>query len=550
MQRKLFFLALAAVGLTAIGAFFYSQGQGTQPAFRTAKAERGPITVTVSASGTLNAVNTVLVGSQVSGQIQRLLVDYNSVVRRGQVIARIAPEIFEAKLDRARAEVEAAQATIGIRLASLEQARADIENARAALATARAQTANARVSLLDTKRKLDRNNALFRQKLIPRSEKENSEAAYESAVALREAMRAQESAQASNIKAAQARLKVAEAQLLDARATVRQREASLRQAQAELDYTIILAPVDGVVVSRNVDVGQTVAASLQAPTLFTIAEDLRKMQVNTLVDEADISRIEVGQQATFTVDSFPGQSFQGRVMQVRKAPQVAQNVVTYDVVISAENPDLKLFPGMTANVAIVVNHKANVIKVPNAALRFQPAGAPRSVQPSPPAGAGGRGSGRGGPSLRELAPLLREKLGLEPAQRARLRTLMEDARSSFRGLRALPQEERGRQARQIQQNVLDRLKESLTPGQKETLEKLLQSLSGRGGQGFPGRVWRLGPDGRPKAVELSVGLSDGNFTEVLAGPLRAGEKIIIRAATPGDARKAAGSGRRGLRLGF
>ncbi|PYO26765.1 MAG: efflux RND transporter periplasmic adaptor subunit, partial [Candidatus Rokuibacteriota bacterium] len=206
-----------------------------------------------------------------------------------------------------------------------------------------------------------------------------------------------ETAQAAAVSSAEAQLKVAQAQLDTARAQVGQSEASLRQSQLDLEHTIIRAPVEGVVVSRNVDVGQTVAASLQAPTLFTIAQDLSKMQVDTSMDEADVGRIVLGQKATFTVDAFPGRVFRGEVVQIRKAPQIVQNVVTYDVVVSAENLELKLLPGMTANVKVVTDQKADVLRIPNAALRFRPPGveSDRSAQ-GRPGGGGGPGAARGG----------------------------------------------------------------------------------------------------------------------------------------------------------
>jgi HlyD family secretion protein len=370
--RSLAFLVLLVLTAGATGTYFYAQNRGSTPKYRLARVERGPLTATVSATGTLNAVITVQVGSQISGQIKELYADFNSQVKKGQIIARIDAESFDAKVNQAKAEVEAARAMVLNQQAQVERARADVENARAALAGARAQTAKAQVAVLDARRDLDRKSDLLRKELIAQSEKDTAQATHDSAVAQLEAARAQEQALASAIRAVEAQLKVAEAQLQAALAQVKQKDAALRQAQVDLEHTVIRAPVDGVVVSRNVDVGQTVAASLQAPTLFTIAQDLTQMQVDTNVDEADIGRIRLGQRATFTVDSFPGQFFTGEVVQIRKAPQIAQNVVTYDVVVSARNSDLKLLPGMTANVRIVVDQKASVLKVPNAALRFRP----------------------------------------------------------------------------------------------------------------------------------------------------------------------------------
>ncbi len=398
-RRLLFFLLVVVLGAAATWGYLNIQSRGSSPKYRLAKVERGPLTATVSATGNLNAVITVQVGSQVSGMIKQLFADFNTRVKKNQLIARIDPEIFEAKVNQAKAEIESAQAAVLNQQAAVERARADLDNARAALAGARAQTAKAQVAVLDAKRDLDRKSDLLRRELIAQSDKDTAQAAHDSAVAQWESTRAQEQAVASGIRSAEAQLKVAEALLQAALAQVKQKQAALAQTQVDLDHTYIRAPVDGVVVSRNVDVGQTVAASLQAPVLFTIAQDLTQMQVETNVDEADISRTRLGQLATFTVDSFPGRSFGGEVTQIRQAAQVVQNVVTYIVVIAVQNPERKLLPGMTANVKLVVDQKPSVLKIPNAALRFRPTTPgeePRAQAPRQPPGGGGAGTGRAG----------------------------------------------------------------------------------------------------------------------------------------------------------
>src|SRR5204862_5149526 len=248
-------------------------------------------------------------------------------------------------------------------------------NARAALAQGKAQTAKADAAQADSKRILDRNAELFKRQLIAQADRDTAQANYEQAVAQSDSARASERALAAQIDSNLAQLRVQEAGLKSARAQVDQKTAALAQAQTNLDYTTIRAPVDGMVVSRAVDVGQTVAASLQAPVLFTIAQDLTKMQVETSVDEADIGRIKLDDRATFTVDAFSGETFTGNVMQIRKAALVVQNVVTYTVVVAVENPSGKLLPGMTANVKLVFAEKPNVLKIANAALRFRPPGA-------------------------------------------------------------------------------------------------------------------------------------------------------------------------------
>ncbi|MEK6711675.1 MAG: efflux RND transporter periplasmic adaptor subunit, partial [Nitrospinota bacterium] len=499
MSRRYILLSLAVLALAGSAYLFVGLDESASPAYRLAKVDRGALTSAVSATGTLNAVTSVIVGSQVSGQIKELSADFNTPVRTGQIVARIAPEIFEAKVNQAAAQVEAARAAILNQEAGLERARASLQNAKAAAAAAAAQTVKARVGLLDAKRNYDRRQHLFREKLIPQSEIDTAEAARDTAAAQLDATQAQEVAQRAEIRAAEAQLRVAEAMLQDARARLKQNEAALRQAQVDLENTIIRAPVDGVVVSRNVDMGQTVAASLQAPVLFTIAQDLSRMQVNTSVDEADISRIRSGMPADFTVDAFPGRTFRGEVVQVRKAPQVVQNVVTYDVVVSAPNPDHRLFPGMTANVRLVVSHKDNVLKIPNSALRFNPDGA----GPAPSSGGGnaapaiapqGGGGGAGAAQFRER---LVKELDLSAEQQARLDAVFQEQRQAFMALRSETLTERAREARAQELRQANRAKilAILSPGQKEKYERAF----GGGGGGAVSRIWIPGKNGKPQA---------------------------------------------------
>ncbi len=309
-------IAVVIVALAGTAALFYAKGRDNGAKFKTGTVSMGPLKAVVTATGTMNAVTTVLVGTQVSGTISRLYVDYNSHVKKGQVIAEIEPAAFEAQVDQARANVLAA--------------KANVEKAKA--------------TLYDSRRTRDRNRELFSRSLIARSDLDTAEANQDANDAL----------------------------LAAALAQVAQTEAALRYAETNLRYTKIISPVDGTVVSRNVDVGQTVAASFQTPTLFTIAQDLTKMQIDTNIDEADIGKIRLGQNAEFTVDAFPDITFHGAVAQIRIAPVTVQNVVTYDVVIKLDNTDMKLKPGMTANVSVVYADKERVTRIPNAALRFRP----------------------------------------------------------------------------------------------------------------------------------------------------------------------------------
>ncbi len=549
-SRALVFLVLIVVAAAATGAYFYTQSRGSTLKYRLAKVERGPLTATVSATGTLNAVITVQVGSQTSGQIKELHADFNSPVKKGQLIARIDPETFEAKVGQAKAELEAARAAVLNQQAQVERAHADVENARAARAGAKAQTAKARVAVLDAKRDLDRKSDLFNKELIAQSDKDTAQAAYDSALAQLDAVRAQEQALTSAIRAVEAQLKVAEAQLQSALAQVRQKEAALRQAQVDLEHTIIRSPVDGVVVSRNVDVGQTVAASLQAPTLFTIAQDLTQMQVDTNVDEADISQIRLGQRATFTVDSFPGQTFSGEAVQIRKAPQVIQNVVTYDVVIPAHNPDLKLLPGMTANVRIVVDQKASVLKVPNAALRFRPAGTEADGTPRGGQAVRPRQAAVGpGESVEAIRERLVKGLGLSEEQQRKLDPIFQESRQKLLALQGENPSDADRRARsqRIREAAREKIREILTPDQRARYDQLVAEQTGARGS-LPGRVWVPGQDGKPKPLTIQLGISDGSFTEFLEGELTEGQEVIVGSTERPAPRPAPGGGGPRLRL--
>lgn len=545
MKRLLSLAFVAVVVAAGVWGYFYVQSRGNAPQYRLARVERGPLVAAVSATGNLNAVITVQVGSQVSGQIEELLVDFNSVVRRGQVIARIDPETFEAKVNQARAELDAARAAVLTQQAQVERARADVENARAALAEARAQRGKAAVALLDARRDLTRKSELFRRELVAKSDRDTSEAAHDSAAAALEAAKAKEQASAAGVTAADAQRRVTEAQLASARAQVMQKEAALRQAQVDLDHTTIRAPVDGVVVSRQVDVGQTVAASLQAPVLFTIAQDLTKMQVETSVDEADIGRIRVDGEASFTVDAFPAQTFQGRIVQIRKAAQVVQNVVTYTVVVAVDNPSGRLLPGMTANVRLVVAAKPSVLKVPNAALRFRPPGVELEVGAAATAGRPVRGAGGRPPSVEETRDRLVKSLGLSDDQQAKLEPILQDSRQQMIALRSAgtPEPERQARAQKIRAAVRQRIRTILTIEQQARYDE----SSGGGAGVTAGRVFVLGPDGKPGAVSVRLGLTDGNATEVVAGDLEAGQQVVIGMATTGG-RSGGGTGGPRLRL--
>jgi HlyD family secretion protein len=321
--------------------------------------------------------------------------DFNSKVTKGQLIARIDPAPFQAKVDQAKANVDAAKAAVVNGQANVQKALAAIQAANAAVTNAKAGVVKAQAAATDAKVKAGRRVTLAQQGIISKEDLDTAQETANAAAADVGAAQAQEAAAEDNVKVAQAEADAAKTQLLQTQAQVKQAEAAMQLTQIDLNNTYIKAPVDGVVVARNVDVGQTVAASLSAPTLFLIAQDLTKMQVDTNVSEADVGRVKVGQAATFTVDAYPGRVFRGTVTAVREAPINVQNVITYDVVIGVSNADLKLFPGMTANVKIMVDQRPNVLKVPNGALRYRPATAAAPAT-TPATGGGGGGKGRKG----------------------------------------------------------------------------------------------------------------------------------------------------------
>ena len=314
-MKKIIAIMPQNILIAVILVFLLFACKGDAPSYRTEPVARGDIQATVTATGTVNAVTTVQVGTQVSGTIRILYVDFNSRVKKGQLIAQIDPSTFEAQVQQAEANLHSAQANL------------DKSN----------------TALVDAKRTFERNKELYSKNLVPKSDLDTAETNYESA----------------------------KAQVNSSKAQIEQTKASLDFARQNLAYTKIVSPVDGVVISRNVDVGQTVAASFQTPTLFTIAQDLTKMQIDTNVAESDIGVVKVGQDVEFSVDAYPDTVFKGKVWQIRQAPITVQNVVTYDVVIQVNNGDLRLMPGMTANVSIIIMTRSDVIKVTNGALRFR-----------------------------------------------------------------------------------------------------------------------------------------------------------------------------------
>jgi HlyD family secretion protein len=470
LKSKWTIVAGVVIAIILFAAFGLNRKDKTQ--YFTARVERGDIREVVDATGTINAVTSVQVGSQVSGNIYKLHADFNSKVKRGQLIAEIEPSLFRG---------------------ALLQAKADHENAKANVASAKANLLKGRAALEQTKADYDRTLGLTKAGVMSQQQLDLAKANYDSAAAA---------------------VSASEAQVTQAVAQVEQRRAAVSVAQTNLDHTYIYAPIDGTVVNRAIDVGQTVAASLQAPTLFTIAQDLTKMQVYTKTDESDVGQIRVGQRVWFKVDAFPRESFSGAVSQVRMNPTTVQNVVTYDTIIDFDNPQLKLFPGMTGYVTIPVASAHDVIKIPNGALRYTP-----EMQPD------------------QLRALLKEN-GIEPAG------------------------SRGASGHQV-------AAETPAPGQQpasQTAQAPAQS-SGQGGQGRGvntgagalragqngeqpggamksreapptdlGIVWKQLPDKTLKPVQVRTGITDHTVTQliqVLHGDLKEDDELIIGASKSG-----------------
>ncbi|ETR72446.1 MAG: Efflux transporter, RND family, MFP subunit precursor [Candidatus Magnetoglobus multicellularis str. Araruama] len=326
--------------------------ENAKPQYQFTKIEKRDMINTVSATGSLSAVITVEVSSEVSGQMKEVLVDYNSQVATNEIIARIDPESYATLVRQAEAELDIAKAKLNILHKEIMRYQADLENAKANLAASQALVKKANVITENARLTMNRQQSLLDQDFVARNDYDIAKTAFEEASAQLEQVIAQEKAAKSNVTARRISLEIAKAGIKEAEANVRLKEASLDKRKVDLENTIIRSPVNGVVIDRSVDVGQTVAVSLSAPTLFTIAQDLHKMQVSTSVDEADIGRIKMGQSARFTVDAFGSKKFWGEVSQIRKLGKTVQNVVTYEVIISAENPKLRLMPGMTADVSI------------------------------------------------------------------------------------------------------------------------------------------------------------------------------------------------------
>jgi len=525
-------IVLAIAG--AIGFFFWgpTSGGAVDAPYRLASVDRGPITASVRATGTLNPITTVVVGSQLSGQVVEILADYNSPVKAGQVVARLYAEQIRARRDAAAADVAQSRADLAQRRAQVERTRATKQRAQAALQDTTAQRDRTTAQFADARRNLERQQELFNRGIstpIALDTARTQAEVQKAALASNEALIASAKAELIGLDADVA---LGEAQVKSAEAAILQREAKLRDAEIDLDRTQIRSPVDGVVVQRQIDLGQTVAASLNAPTLFTIAQDLREIDIQANIDEADVGRMKEGQTVSFTVNAYPNRTYEGRVRMVRLGAQTLQNVVTYTTIVRVQNDDLSLLPGMTANVQILTDERPSALRVPNAALRFKPAGVAAPPPPvAPPAGAAvaasASGPPRGGRALQELRERVAAEVQPTPEQTAAIERIFADARANFQGRDAgLFDEERRTAFRQIRREMEDKIAAALDP-ERRTKFMAITAESRLGDGGAPGRAFVLDGEGRPKLISLRLGVTDGSVTEVLGGELKEGDAVIV-----------------------
>jgi HlyD family secretion protein len=482
-------IALLVIVIAAVGVFWFGGDKNTTSAaekIETAAIDNGDIKRTVATSGSVRPLITVEVGSQVSGQIQEIYVDFNSPVVKGQLLAQIDPQSFESRVLQNRADLKVASSNVIVQQANIDRAEANLRR---------------------TQREYERAAPLAKKGTLSASELDIALADYESA---------------------KADVTMARAQLQNALATQEQRQASLESAEIDLERTKIRSPINGVVIERAVDPGQTVAASLSAPLLFNIAQDLSEIQIEANVDEADIGNVHEGNEVTFSVDAFPDLEFDGQVNQVRLAPNEANNVVTYTVIITADNPDLKLLPGMTAIVEIVTGKSENVLRVPNDAIRFKPAAGSALAEKLKKAEAGAaatRSGPRNGPDIAQL----KTSLGLSDTQAREIET---EVKAIFAGMRAQFQGQgtaegnvdRNALREQMRQQVSAVYEKHLTPEQFSQYQQIRRQMA----ETRSGQIWVQSASGDIEPVTVRFGISDDTHTQVISQDIRAGDLVVTR----------------------
>ncbi|KAB0267040.1 HlyD family efflux transporter periplasmic adaptor subunit [Microvirga brassicacearum] len=400
--RKTWLWLIGVLAVCGTAAFIFwtsAGGRASDPAFRLAAIDRGDLTASVRATGTLNPLTTVLVGSQLSGQVVEILADYNTPVKQGQIVARLFSEQIRSRRDAALADLAQARAERDTKSAQIDKARSALQRAEAIADDLMAQKDRAQAQLEEAQRNFDRQTELLARAVGAQNTLDQTRTQLDIHKAVLVSAKAQIASNRAEASGLRADIALAEAAVKSAEALILQREAKLRDVEIDLARTDIRSPVDGVVVKRDIDLGQTVAASLSAPTLFTIAQDLREIDIYANIDEADVGRIKPDQPVSFTVNAYPNRNFSGTVRLVRLSAQTVQNVVTYTAVIGVKNQDLALLPGMTANLQIITDERTDVLRIPNAALRFRPLVA--------------RSSGRAEPTNKESRSLTDEGSGTE-----------------------------------------------------------------------------------------------------------------------------------------
>jgi HlyD family secretion protein len=506
MKTKIWIVLAVLVALASGGAWWWTQRAKTEDvSYRTAKIERGNLQATVSASGAVNPVTQVSVGTQVSGQIKELYVDFNSEVKAGQLIALIDPETFEYRVRSAQADVDSA--------------RAAVLTAQANIAASNAAVSRAKVDVVEAQRDLERQQMLVERQFVAQNVADKARALVASS--------------SESVKAAEAQLGVTQAQIKSAQANVAQRESALAQARIDVSRTKITSPVNGIVIKRAIEKGQTVAASLSSPELFVIAQNLSDMQVDASIDESDVGRIRTGQKASFTVDAYPGQTFEGEVKQVRKAAQNVANVVTYVAVVGFTNVGDKLLPGMTANVRLVTDLRENVLKIPNAALRVRVAGVEPAGQGAsgPARGASGTSPGTstgsvdlgtklagfswmseaiaqpagGGGGFAAQRERLVTELGLSTEQQTQLDAIQAEMRPQFAAMRDMAEGERAAAREKVTAQLRQKISVMLTPVQRTKYQEITaNAANARSAAGGAGAAPAASPVTKTEGTTNSV----------------------------------------------
>lgn len=484
IPKKTRILVAGVIAVLIAAVVYWMVTRGEKPIqYKTAEIKKGKITASVASSGTVNPVTSIQIGSQVSGQIKEIFIDFNSEVTEGQLIAQIDPETFQYKV---------------------QQVQADVDSAKAQAMMQRAELARQKVNLANAKIDMERRLKLVEKGFLSPAERDTVKTTYSAQLEL---------------------VRVSEANVKNAEASVKQKEALLAQAKVDLDRTAIRSPVNGTVIQKTVEAGQTVAASLQAPELFVIAEDLTDMQVETSIDESEIGRVRVGQKATFTVDSYPGRVFEGEVKQIRLAAQNVSNVITYIVIVSAPNPKKELLPGMTANVTIVLDARENVKLIPNSAMRFR--------LPSTETAEKGTSRIKKGNWIPAFVERLTAQLGLNEEQKVNVTAILTEMRQKAALAHQSKEDARKKQLQAARADARRKMAEILTEDQRKRFEGMVAEFDERINSSTTGRIYILENE-KPVEINVRLGLSDGSMTELMSSNPPVGKKVIIGTVSKGD----------------